>query len=145
MTQIFCADLYPASTSGPWSHDMTQFIIIIMTNAMTLVGEYWGQDNVCKIIISRVDSEYQVFCATMNWVNHDISNRRRSVRRKIKYLGVKSDKLVYVSCLFGKIWSKPLHFIRFVLFPGLYFLSIYLHNIYIVYLQWKMNIYIQYS
>ena len=46
----------------------------------------------CKIIISRVDSEYQVFCATMNWVNHDISNRRRSVRMKIKYLGVKGDK-----------------------------------------------------
>ena len=31
---------------------------------------------------SRVDSEYQVFCATMNWVNHDISNRRRWVTFK---------------------------------------------------------------
>ena len=84
---------------------MTQFIIIIIKYQMR-----W----MCKTIICRVDSEYQVFCATMNWVNHDISNRRRSVRRKIEYLGVKSDKLVYVSCLFGKKWSKPLLFNRFV-------------------------------
>ena len=37
-----------------------------------------NKELLCEFISSeylRVDSEYQVFCATMSWVNYDISNR----------------------------------------------------------------------
>ena len=37
-----------------------------------------NKELLCEFISSeylRVDSEYQVFCATMNWINYDISNR----------------------------------------------------------------------
>jgi len=46
-------------------------------------------DLLCQFISSeylRVDSEYQVFCATMNWVNHDISNRRRFIFDVLKHV-----------------------------------------------------------
>ena len=37
-----------------------------------------SKDMLCMFTTSeylRVDSEYQVFLATMNWINHDIANR----------------------------------------------------------------------
>ena len=34
----------------------------------------------------RVDSEYQVFCATMNWINYDIANRRRYIFEVLKHV-----------------------------------------------------------
>ena len=37
-----------------------------------------NKELLCEFISSeylRVDSEYQVFCATMSWVNYDITNR----------------------------------------------------------------------
>jgi len=34
----------------------------------------------------RVDSEYQVFCATMEWINYDISNRRRYIFDVLKHV-----------------------------------------------------------
>jgi len=43
----------------------------------------------CQFISSeylRVDSEYQVFCATMSWINHDIPNRRRYIFDVLKHV-----------------------------------------------------------
>lgn len=43
----------------------------------------------CQLIASeylRVDSEYQVFCATMAWVHHDISSRRRFIFDVLKHV-----------------------------------------------------------
>ena len=34
----------------------------------------------------RVDSEYQVFSATMNWINYDITNRRRYIFEVLKHV-----------------------------------------------------------
>ena len=34
----------------------------------------------------RVDSEYQVFVATMNWINYDIANRRRYIFEVLKHV-----------------------------------------------------------
>ena len=34
----------------------------------------------------RVDSEYQVFSATMNWINYDIANRRRYIFEVLKHV-----------------------------------------------------------
>ena len=48
--------------------------------AMLIILKMKIVDNYGDFFIFRVDSEYQVFCATMNWVNHDIANRRRSAR-----------------------------------------------------------------
>ena len=33
-----------------------------------------------------MDSEYQVFFATMNWINHDIANRRRYIFEVLKHV-----------------------------------------------------------
>ena len=77
----------------------------------------------CKIIICRVDSEYQVFCATMNWVNHDISNRRRSVRMEIKYLGVRGGKLVYDDISLVK------YEVNLYISPGLFFISRFIFDV----------------
>jgi len=43
----------------------------------------------CELISSeylRVDSEYQVFCAAMAWINYDISNRRRFIFDVLKHI-----------------------------------------------------------
>ena len=34
----------------------------------------------------RVDSEYQVFVAAMNWINYDIANRRRYIFQVLKHV-----------------------------------------------------------
>ena len=34
----------------------------------------------------RVDSEYQVFSATMSWINYDIANRRRYIFEVLKHV-----------------------------------------------------------
>jgi len=48
-----------------------------------------NKELLCEFISSeylRVDSEYQVFCATMSWVNYDISNRRRYIFDVLKHV-----------------------------------------------------------
>ena len=71
-------------------------------------------DEFYKLLIHRVDSEYQVFCATMNWVNHDISNRRRwNERRSLslkKYFSSPQTwwQCCFPSCFICQSWSLSL-------------------------------------
>jgi len=95
------SELHESNVIGIWrfaeSHNLATLVEIslsfIYNNFFSVCGEEEFLESnkglVCELISSeylRVDSEYQVFCAAMAWVNHDITNRRRFIFDVLKFI-----------------------------------------------------------
>jgi len=94
-------ELHESNAIGIWrfaeGHNLVALrdfaLSFIYNNFFAVTGQEEFRESkielVCDLISSeylRVDSEYQVFCAAMSWINHDITNRRRFIFDVLKHI-----------------------------------------------------------